>query len=79
MEFTEGLRKHILIFQQTEITEYYIYKRLATKINSPENVKILNQIAKDELRHCNGWKHYSGDHAQFNRNNSRVVARSGRT
>lgn len=50
MPITEDLRKHILIFQQTEITEYHIYKRPAKRINSPENAKILDQIAEDELR-----------------------------
>jgi VIT1/CCC1 family predicted Fe2+/Mn2+ transporter len=64
METTEGVRKHILIFQQTEITEYHIYKRLAKRINSPENAKILIQIAEDELRHYNGWKYYSGEEIQ---------------
>jgi VIT1/CCC1 family predicted Fe2+/Mn2+ transporter len=60
MEITEDLRKHILIFQQTEITEYHIYKRLAKKIKSKENARILDQIAEDELRHYSGWKYYSG-------------------
>ena len=60
MEITEDLRKHILIFQQTEITEYHIYKRLAKKIKSQENARILDQIAEDELRHYSGWKYYSG-------------------
>ena len=60
MEITEDLRKHILFFQQTEITEYHIYKRLAKKIKSKENARILDQIAEDELRHYSGWKYYSG-------------------
>jgi VIT1/CCC1 family predicted Fe2+/Mn2+ transporter len=47
------------MFQQTEITEHEIYKRLAKKVNSPENTKILEQIAEDELRHYNGWKKYT--------------------
>lgn len=47
-------------FQRTEITEHHIYKRLAHAIKSPENAKILDQIAEDELRHYHGWKKYSG-------------------
>ncbi len=47
-------------FQRTEITEHHIYKRLAQVIKSPENAKILDQIADDELRHYHGWKKYSG-------------------
>ncbi len=47
-------------FQRTEITEHHIYKRLARAVKSPENAKILQQIADDELRHYQGWKKYSG-------------------
>jgi len=59
MQLTEDIRKKVLLFQQTEITEYHIYKRLAKRINSPENAKVLDQIAEDELRHYNGWKKYT--------------------
>ena len=59
MQLSDQLRKQVLSFQRTEITEYHIYKRLAKKINSPENVKIIEQIADDELRHYNGWKKYT--------------------
>lgn len=56
---SEGIRKKVLDFQRTEITEHHIYSRLAKKINSPENAKIIKQIADDELRHYNEWKEYS--------------------
>ena len=59
MQLSEDVQRQVLKFQQTEITEYHIYKRLAKKVNSPENVKILEQIAEDELRHYNGWKKYT--------------------
>ena len=59
MELTEEIRKKVFQFQQTEITEYHIYKRLAKRIKSPENAKILDQIAEDELRHYEAWKKYS--------------------
>jgi VIT1/CCC1 family predicted Fe2+/Mn2+ transporter len=64
MELTEDIRKRVLQFQQTEITEYHIYKRLAGRIKSEGNAKILDQIAEDELRHYNGWKQYSGQDVQ---------------
>lgn len=48
------------LFQRTEITEHHIYKRLARHVRSPENARILDQIAEDELRHYRGWKKYSG-------------------
>lgn len=59
MQLSENTRRQVLQFQQTEITEHHIYKRLAKRINSPENAKILEQIAADELRHYNGWKQYT--------------------
>ena len=59
MQLSESVRKQVLGFQQTEITEHHIYKRLAKKVNSPENAKIIEQIAEDELRHYNGWKKYT--------------------
>lgn len=59
MQLSESVRKQVLGFQQTEITEHHIYKRLAKKVNSPENAKIIEQIAADELRHYNGWKKYT--------------------
>lgn len=48
------------LFQRTEITEHHIYKRLARQVKSPENARILAQIAEDELRHYRGWQQYSG-------------------
>lgn len=59
MELSETVRAQVLRFQQTEITEHHIYSRLAKRIKSPENAKILAAIADDELRHYNGWKQYT--------------------
>ena len=51
---------HILeTFQRIELTEYYIYKNLAKSIKDPENSRILDQIADDELRHAEDWKKYT--------------------
>ena len=61
MQLTQEVRKKVVLFQQTEITEYHIYKRLAKRIRSEENAKILDQIAEDELRHYNGWKQYTNE------------------
>lgn len=64
MQLSEDIRKKVILFQQTEITEYHIYKRLAQRIKSEENAKILGQIAEDELRHYNGWKEYTQEDVQ---------------
>jgi len=60
MQLTEEVRNKILAFQRTEITEHHIYRRLATSIKSPENARIVAQIAEDELKHYEGLKKYSG-------------------
>jgi len=67
MQITEEIREKVLIFQRTELTEYHIYSKLAKKVNSSGNAKILQQIAGDELRHYNGWKKYSGQELQPDR------------
>lgn len=64
MELSESVRRQVLTFQQTEITEHHIYRRLARKVNSPENARIIEQIAQDELRHYNGWKKYTDQDVQ---------------
>jgi vacuolar iron transporter family protein len=64
MQLSESVRKQVLAFQQTEITEYHIYKRLAKKVNSPENAKLIQQIADDELRHYHSWKKYTNEDVQ---------------
>ena len=64
MQLSKDIRNQVIQFQQTEITEYHIYKRLAKRIKSEENANILDRIAEDELRHYNGWKEYSGEEVQ---------------
>ena len=64
MQLTEKIHNKVIQFQQTEITEYHIYKRLAKRIKSPENAKIFDQIAEDEKRHYEGWKKYSNEDVQ---------------
>lgn len=64
MQLSEDILKKVIRFQQTEITEHHIYKKLAGKIKSPENAKIVAQIAADELRHYEGLKKYSGQDVQ---------------
>ena len=56
MNITETMRKKLLGFQRNEITEHHIYRKLAQKVKSPENQKILENIADDELRHYRKWQ-----------------------
>jgi len=59
MQFPEDVRKKVLKFQRTEITEHHIYARLAKKVDSAENAQIMEKISQDELRHYDEWKRYS--------------------
>ncbi|MBI3290771.1 VIT1/CCC1 transporter family protein [Candidatus Falkowbacteria bacterium] len=52
-------RQKILTAQKNEITEYFVYKKLAHSLKKENNKKILEHIAQDELNHYNFWKNYS--------------------
>ena len=58
MSDTEAL-KPVLIAQRNEITEYFIYERLAQLTKDPHNKDILRQISQDEYDHYEVWKKYS--------------------
>lgn len=49
------VRQQLIQAQREEITEYHIYTRLAEQTKDPENKKVLNQIANDELKHYKMW------------------------
>ncbi|MGE5614262.1 MAG: VIT1/CCC1 transporter family protein [Bacillota bacterium] len=46
--------------QENEITEYHIYLKLSLYIKDEHNSKILQQIARDELRHHDELKMFTG-------------------
>ena len=54
------LLKRIIKAQRREISEYLIYKKLAEATKDARNSKILTHIARDELRHYNFWKRFTG-------------------
>jgi VIT1/CCC1 family predicted Fe2+/Mn2+ transporter len=60
MELPPEIRRRILAFQRQEITEHRIYRAIAGTIRSPENRRILEQIAEDERRHAGDWKRHTG-------------------
>ena len=59
MELTEDLIRKIHLFQETEITEYHIYSKLAQRIESPDNQRMLLKIAEDERQHAEFWQRYT--------------------
>lgn len=60
MEISASVRQRILAFQQLELTEHEIYRRLARALPDGENRRILERIAADELRHAKGWQALTG-------------------
>jgi len=59
VEINQELHNQILIFQENEITEYHIYKRLGEWVKSDDNKRILLKIAEDERRHYTEWMKYT--------------------
>jgi VIT1/CCC1 family predicted Fe2+/Mn2+ transporter len=64
MSISEDIRSLLLAYQRDEITEHHVYKRLARTIKSPQNRRILERIAADELRHYQEWRTYTGRDVQ---------------
>jgi len=53
-------RKFALVSQKTEITEHFIYLRLADKCKNEKNAAVLRRIGEQELLHANYWKSKTG-------------------
>jgi len=61
MALSESVRRQVLAFQKSEITEHHIYANLSRLERNKENSKVLSNISSDELRHYGIWKSYSGE------------------
>ena len=56
---SENIKKIILRAQKNEITEYLVYRKLATTTKNIQNQEVLNRIADEELDHYNFFKKYT--------------------
>jgi len=56
----EKMITKILGFQRSEITEHYVYLKLADSIPGSNNREVLSRIAADEKAHYEIWKDYTG-------------------
>jgi len=56
---SQEIKQKLLSYQENEITEHHIYKKLAKAVDSPENSRVLNDIAEDELRHYHDWREHT--------------------
>ena len=63
----EELRNQLKVYQKTEITEHHIYMKLAQSTKNPGNRRILEEIAQDELKHCEYWREYTQEELAPNR------------
>ncbi|MBN1875171.1 MAG: VIT1/CCC1 transporter family protein [Anaerolineae bacterium] len=59
MTLDQEVYEQLVRYQRDEITGYHIYKRLAQTLPSPENRRIVEAIADDELAHYQQWKSYT--------------------
>jgi VIT1/CCC1 family predicted Fe2+/Mn2+ transporter len=62
----DEVRKNIIFFQQSEITEHFVYKNLSRAFKDTKHQNVLQQISNDELRHYNFWKSYSKEEIKPN-------------
>ena len=53
------IEKKLIAAQKTEISEHYIYDRLAKSIKGDSNKEILKRISEDELKHHNLCNFYT--------------------
>jgi VIT1/CCC1 family predicted Fe2+/Mn2+ transporter len=67
MGISEEIRQLLLVYQENEVTEHHIYTMLAKAIKSPENKRILERIAADELRHYHDWRKHTQQDVPPNR------------
>ena len=58
-DITTEMRRQVLAFQRTEITEHHIYQRLARRMEG-KNREVLERISLDEKRHAGVWQRYTG-------------------
>ena len=54
-------KKKILSFQKNEITEHFIYSKLAAIEKNTKNIEVLKRIAADELKHYEIFKKHTGE------------------
>jgi VIT1/CCC1 family predicted Fe2+/Mn2+ transporter len=59
MMISREIQEQLLTYQRNEITEHHIYRKLAQTVKSPENRRVLEEIANDELRHYYEWREYT--------------------
>jgi VIT1/CCC1 family predicted Fe2+/Mn2+ transporter len=57
----------ILAAQKNEITEHFIYEKLAQSIKDTHNQEVLRRISKDEFKHYEFWREYTNKDVKPNK------------
>ena len=63
---SERVKKEVIKFQKSEITEYFVYKKLAKITKNKKNKKVLERLAEEEKIHYNILKKYSNKEVKPN-------------
>lgn len=58
MELSEELIAKIRKIQRNEITEYFVYQKIADRIKDNNTASLIRKIGNEELGHSNFWKKY---------------------
>ena len=56
----QNISRAALTVQRNEITEFFVYTKLAKICKNPSNADVLREIGKEELGHAKYWKSISG-------------------
>jgi vacuolar iron transporter family protein len=59
--FDTATHQTLLAFQKNEITEHFIYQKLAKKIKGDRNREVLERISNEEKGHYEFWKSYTNE------------------
>ncbi len=58
-DLDQDIYKQLIKLQKSEITEFFLYRKLAKATRNSQNENVLQAIAKDELKHYRYWKSYT--------------------
>jgi len=56
----DKIKKYALLAQRAEITEHYLYMRLAASCRDEKNASVLRNIGEQEMVHAQFWKSKTG-------------------
>lgn len=60
MTISEQTMRQVIRAQKNEITEHYVYRKLAKIVKGQKNREIFEKIANDEKNHYEFWKKFTG-------------------